>query len=489
MEDAKKARRSAISAVVFLAAGFVLVSEFNVGRSYGWDEGVYLASARLVNHGHRLFQEVFSSQPPVFVETIALAFRLFGDKAEVGTRAVVACGLVVLLSGAWAASRLLGPWAASVSMLALLSKAFFDQAITVEAEIPALALALLSVALLVPPRSDGRTRAALAGGCFALALLSKLWVAPYAVPCVLLLFVDGEGNGSLAWQPRRAGLTTSLDRVLVFGLTATLVGALVLSRYDLKSLYAQAVGFHLAAAERGRGLFARSGQDVLLRFAAHNASIGLLALLGCFALFRRNRLACLFVVCWTLVSAALVLWNTPSFDRHALLVAPPTAILAAAGALPLVRGGRGRKAAAIVGLLVLLVLRPSFAEGGFSWTMPLATQLPAVSNPDPQQDEAVRLIQDLTKPGDIVAADAPLLAFLAGRDVPPRLVDVSGTRIISGAITTEMAIAESMDARLVVFWGDRFDRLPGYRSWVQTRYRRTANWRTAVGRRELYARD
>jgi len=93
------------------------------------------------------------------------------------------------------------------------------------------------------------------------------------------------------------------------------------------------------------------------------------------------------------------------------------------------------------------------------------------------------------KPGDIVVSDAPLIAFRAGRDVPPPLVDVSGTRIVSGDIDARKAIRWSAGAKVVVLWGDRLNHLEGYRSWVQDHYRRVANWPWSEGRRELYARD
>jgi hypothetical protein len=473
---------------LLVCAGFIAVSEYNVGRSYGWDEGVYLASARLVAKGHPLFSDVFSSQPPVFLETLAAAFRIFGDRGEVATRVVILFGALALGATAWIGARLAGPWGALVAVLAMLSKDFFDQGITVEAEMPALALGLVAVALLCPPHEDRPGRPVAAGAIFGLAALTKLWIVPYASACGLLLIVDPRDDGSGAWR-FRTGFGAALWRLVLFGASAATVGALVVSRYDVRDLYAQVVGFHLAAAEGGGRAFARGGQEVLERFGAHNASIGSLAAAGFVVLLLRNRLAALLLVSWGLASVALVLWNAPAFARHALLVGPPAALLAAAVVVPALAGGPGRRGVAVALLALLLMLRPSVGGGRVVWTVPLATQLPAQYTPDPQQGEAVELIRDLTRPDDVVAADAPLLPFLANRDVPPPLVDVSGTRILSGEITAGKAAAWSSQARLVVFWGDRFDRLPGYRDWVQSRYRRVARWPTSAGRRELYLRD
>src|SRR5512142_2521618 len=108
-----------------------------------YDEGVYLVSARLLLHGHRMFAEVFSSQPPLFLELLRAAFRAFGDTlvAARGVSAaagVAACGLTGYL--AW---RRVEPWAAPWAVLLCGgSLAVLREARAVQAEMPALALAL-----------------------------------------------------------------------------------------------------------------------------------------------------------------------------------------------------------------------------------------------------------------------------------------------------------------------------------------------------------
>jgi len=256
----------ALSATALIVVAFTLISESNVGLSYGWDEGAYLASARLVSQGLPLFEAVFSSQPPVFLEILASAFWIFGDTGETGARVSVAFGVLSLLSFAWIAWRLLGVTAAPVAVLALLSKLFLDQAITVEAEIPALAIALLSFAMLWPP--VGRSPAALvgAGVCFSLAVLCKLWVAPYALPVLLLLLFDPEPGPDGRWRMGSGGLRVALRRSVLFGLAALLTAVVVMSRYDLWSVFDQDVLFHWTARELGTETWGRAGGDVLARF-------------------------------------------------------------------------------------------------------------------------------------------------------------------------------------------------------------------------------
>src|SRR5512143_1440925 len=200
--------------LLLILVAFALVSEFNVGGSYGWDEGVYLASARAVIRGAPLFEEVFSSQPPMFLEIVAGAFRLFGDTGEVGARVSLAFAILTLVCVSWIAWRLLGAVAMPIAALGLLSKLFFEQAITVEAEMPALGFVALALAILCPPGGRSAAALGLAGVCFALGVLCKLWVAPYVLPVVLLLVLDPEPNASGAWRPAWRGPSHALRRLV-----------------------------------------------------------------------------------------------------------------------------------------------------------------------------------------------------------------------------------------------------------------------------------
>jgi 4-amino-4-deoxy-L-arabinose transferase-like glycosyltransferase len=472
--------------VLLVLVAFSLVSEFNVGRSYGWDEGVYLASARAVMRGAPLFEEVFSSQPPVFLEVLAGAFRLFGDTGEVGARTSLAFALLTLACVAWIAWRLLGAVAMPIAALGLLSKVFFDQAITVEAEMPALGFVVLALAILCPPGRRSAAALGLAGACFALGVLCKLWVAPYALPVVLLLVLDPESSASGGWRLAWRGPSHALRRLLVFGLAALLVVVVVMGRYDLASFYDQTVRLHWVARRTGVEVWGRVGLDVLQRFARVESCLLVLAVAGLGTLAWKNPLAALWLGLWAIGSALFLLEHTPIFYRHVLLLAPPLALLAAAcahGAAALSRW-RHTEVVAAAAVAVLLILRPSVTSATLN--LPVGTQLPARFTPDPAQDELIRLIRELSRPGDLVVTDAPIQVFLANRDIPPHIVDASGTRILTGHLTADDAATCTRGARLVILWVNRLERLPGYRDWVRGHYRRVKKWPGAEWRRELY---
>jgi hypothetical protein len=75
-------------------------------------------------------------------------------------------------------------------------------------------------------------------------------------------------------------------------------------------------------------------------------------------------------------------------------------------------------------------------------------------------------------PGDYVVSDDQYLAGLAGRDVPPELVDTSQVRITAGYLTASQleGIIERDHVNVILFANGRFDMVPGFRAWVQRHY-------------------
>ncbi|MDQ7029681.1 MAG: hypothetical protein Q9O62_07850, partial [Ardenticatenia bacterium] len=84
-----------------------------------------------------------------------------------------------------------------------------------------------------------------------------------------------------------------------------------------------------------------------------------------------------------------------------------------------------------------------------------------------------RYIAEHVPQGEYVVIDYPMIAFRAGRSVPPLLSDPSNGRIQSGYLTSEMAIEATAKARprLIVFWSERLRQLEAYVRWVEERYR------------------
>jgi hypothetical protein len=71
-------RRVGVAAAVSLAVAAIPRVLRVGGPDYDWDDGVYWQSLEALRHGHRLFAEVYSSQPPLFLAGLELPFRLLG---------------------------------------------------------------------------------------------------------------------------------------------------------------------------------------------------------------------------------------------------------------------------------------------------------------------------------------------------------------------------------------------------------------------------
>ena len=94
------------------------------------------------------------------------------------------------------------------------------------------------------------------------------------------------------------------------------------------------------------------------------------------------------------------------------------------------RGARSVVAAACV----VLVL-------GAGWTQQLHRADEAREPETPALVAAAARLEQLTRPGDLVAADQPIVAVLAHRRVPPDLVDTASSRFLSGSLTDADVLA------------------------------------------------
>ena len=92
-------RRELIALVGLLASGALLLSR-HLGRpSLEFDEGVYLLSADLLGRGFQLGQDVFSSQPPLFLTMLDGANRVAGGSLAVLHGLTVGVALAGALAG------------------------------------------------------------------------------------------------------------------------------------------------------------------------------------------------------------------------------------------------------------------------------------------------------------------------------------------------------------------------------------------------------
>ncbi len=490
-------RASVFGISILLLCAFAVVWGAGLATPYAFDhdEGVYLASARMVARGHPLFTEVFSSQPPVFLRLLGLTFRAMGDTVAVGRGLMVGFAVLSLAATAWIAWDLGGPLAAPMALLALGQTAlFFRQARIVQADVPAMAFALLALVAALAFRKTGGTGWLVAGGAaFALGCLCKLLVVPLLAPFLALPLLASEPEAWSRWRllpMNRLTVRQVGARVILCVLAAAGAGLLLLAFEDPRALYDEAVRYHVVL----RATFSLNRQHNLqLLGAVLRPESGLLvwAAAGLLALVRTNPLAAAWVTLWALAAGGFLVEHTPLAPQHIVLVLPPLAVAAAASALWIPRGWPKAWHRPLLALLVApLVLW--YAPGGrVGWTLQRDAGL--LDEPFPfqaQEETAIAAIRRHARAGDYVVSDEPIQVFRAGRLMPPWLCDLSATRIQSGNLSAGQAIAATRPARMVIFWADRLDRLPGYREWVRARYRLVRTLDDPRGRlKEIYVRD
>ena len=116
---------------------------------FGADEGYELMKSFLVSKGWHLYNPIWNDQPPLFTLTLAQIFRVFGPSV------LAARLLVVLFAGILVASLYdvvrskCGAVAATIAAILIVgSSNFAELSVSVMTELPAIAIGVLSVAVL-----------------------------------------------------------------------------------------------------------------------------------------------------------------------------------------------------------------------------------------------------------------------------------------------------------------------------------------------------
>ena len=412
------------------------------GGQIDYDEGVYWQSLRALAAGGALFTSVYSSQPPAFL-LLLLPGHLVSGGALVADRLTV---LVLALAGIAAAGRtaglLAGRWAGVLAdALVAADPLFFRQSVTLQAEGPAVALALVALAAAAEARHRGGGPAlpfaVAAGAALSLAILTKL-LAVAAAPALLVL---------LAWP---APGSRGLSRVGGAAAGGVAVAAVVLLPFvhAWPELWRQVVGLHLGA--RALPLGGLDAQTVALE-----VPIAVLGAAGCAVAARRAPLLAATGAAWVAAAVLLLALQHPLWPHHAVVVTAPLALLG--GGLAVVVPGRVA-AIACLAVLAASVLPASLVRD---------QQVPASS-----EARVTAALRAGIAPHDLVVTDDQFAAALAGRSVPPPLVDTSLVRVRSGDLTADdaEAITDRPQVDGVLLASGRLAALPGFRAWVGERF-------------------
>jgi 4-amino-4-deoxy-L-arabinose transferase-like glycosyltransferase len=419
------------------------------GGQLDYDEGVYWQSLAAMR-AHPLFASVYSSQPPAFLVLLLPFHRLLGGSLLADRLAV----LVVCGGGLLAVQRTLRafdmPWAglAGVAVLGA-DPLFFRQSVTLQADGPAIGLALMAVAMAAAARCRAGTRqrllAAGAGALVATAVLTKL-LAVAAVPAVAILLVAPPGSRRVAAGQLAAAAAGGL---------AAMAALLLPFAGSWSQVWDQSVGLHVRARGAPTG-----GIDAWT--VVREVPLAVLGGAGAVAALRRAPVLVAAGAAWVVAAVLLLALHRPVWPHHLLVLTAPMALLAGAAA-QLLHDPRRLRHAPFVGLLLVAA------------TLASAVHVRSLATPDSSRQPAVAALRATTSRGDLLITDDQYTAALASRRTPPELVDTSQVRVLSGDLTAgqvEVA-AQRWQVRAVLLDNGglpSLSLLPGLQEWLTERF-------------------
>jgi hypothetical protein len=417
--------------VVLTAAGVLFAQGLAIPADY--DEGSYLAAVDAIRHGQMLGDEVFSPQPPAFYGLLVAGDAVFGNSLDGVRSAVILLALLGCLA-AYVVGRLVAGRFAGVAAAALLalSHPYSTFAAKISADLPALTIGLLALVAVLGARSARTERvayslAALAGALFVVSALVKVSMLSLAFPLVAFALLRPR----LSWRAAAAAAAGAAAVVVAF--VAGYPG-------ELHGIWRGAVLYHSAARDvSAPGASVRDNVEHYLHFFSPRTRnplvwVGALGLVAWLALppWKRLRLAPLWL--WAAVSLGFLLSHVPLHDNHDVLLAGALGL--AAGVSAGAALDRLPRRHALAGAAVLVAIL----------TMGYVKQFLDLHRAHAREPGevrwAVRELQARTRPGDVVATDQPIIAFLAHRRMPGDLVDTAYLRFRSGYLTPREVLGD-----------------------------------------------
>ncbi len=403
------------------------------------DEGFVLMKALLVSRGYPLYTQVWSDQPPLHTDLMALLFRLNGP-GVFAARLLTLCFTCLLI---WAVVQIVrrawNNWAALAAALGLVFLPTFPM-LSIAALVgqPALALACVSLSGLIAwHQRRSEHFLILSGIAMGLSVLTKAFTG-LVIPVfgIVLLIIEYSSQP----HPKRLinifkpaliwGFSTGLS---ILGLSLLLVGPANLG---------QLIQPHIAATQSSN--YPPNEQLYSIWFYLKDAwPVLLLAIAGAVMAFHQRKMLMLYPAVWMVITALILSFYRPIWSHHQLLVTIPAAMLAGGAAAEglgwLVRKRHGGRKihqdnilpAVALGLLMLtLVVRLPDVVNQFQRTGDTLGEPRAA-----YEDRVMRRINQYASDTHWMVTDLPMYAFRAGLLTPPDLAVISWKRLAAGDLT------------------------------------------------------
>jgi 4-amino-4-deoxy-L-arabinose transferase-like glycosyltransferase len=411
----------------------VLIGRWAAAFQYDTDEGLNLIKAVLVSRGYRLYDPIWSDQPPVYTLVLAAVFKVFGTSLTAARLTSAAFGALLIGSVCSLLQRLVSPRAAILGALLMAASAWFGRlSYSAMIGLPALAMATASLALLarwaVRPGWFTLVASAL---CMAAGIETKFF-ATVAIPAAWVVIWLATRNGSDARRARHWLVPLAVWTLIVAAACGALDAVFGAPVHQLIDTH------RAASAQRTWGsaptfvTLMRRDWDLVILAAA---CIGLVA----FHIFEKQKgrgdasdwpMWAIVPLVWLICGAVVMQFHRPAWYHHSLLLTIPAAWASAFLLEALFRARIDYPRAATMLTIVLVVV-----IGWQGVKLVLAGKRLFVY---PMQKEGAQLIAAMKAEAPHtkwVFTDLPIYPITVGLACPPEVAVVSTKRRNTGQLT------------------------------------------------------
>lgn len=439
---------------------FAVLHKINIHLDLdSYDEGVYWQTLMSLSNHFKLYSQIFYSQPPAFIWGIYPSYLIFGKTILAARLGIVFYSLIALVSTFVIGKIILNKWLGLVlAILLVFNLPFIKESKTLQAEMPMLALGMISYACALYYANSEVVKKSLyyllASLVFlVLAILTKLLAVSLIIPITIIVI-------NKVIKPYTVSLHSfhlELKNIGIAVLGGLVVLTLILIPYinHINDLYNQVIQFHLAAKTT---LLAQDqiNKTIILDFVKDNIYLFALAIIGVVVgAFRKNKYL-LPTLVWFAILMTLLGVQKPLFYHHIVVIVPVLAILASLS-FSRVKNNLDKTinliALTLVGLIVLSNAKQILT---YENNLNLKNQKMISSNNQIAQD-----LNKLTSANDFVVTDNQFVVGLAQRQTLPNLVDTSSVRVQSGYLTNAQLRANLLNPKVtaVLLYNNKFNEI------------------------------
>ena len=425
-------------AFVFIAVIY-LYFPFRNRLQFDEDEGINLMKASLVMKGYRLFEQIWSDQPPLLTYILVVTMRVFGTQVYTARYLLLLFSAVLLLAGFHILRRIWGNLHALVGTFLIILLPFYMQlSVAVMVGLPSLTFAVLSLLGVIAWHQHRKwIWLVLSALAFSASVLIKLFTG-FLIPIILVGLLLGE------WT-RLRGKLKFRDLVFPAVIWAGIFSVITISAIlvwvgpgNLTQLYQS----HL----EGAAIFTNEIYTINYHLR-DSLPMLLLSIFGVLVTIIAKRWLTLYLVFWMGSAYLLLLRYSPVWYHHQLLVTVPTAMLGGVavgeGILWAIEAISDRRLLRFRNLFAVLALA--------SFALVIYDQIPDVSrrfsygknlvdepiHSSALMEEVYQYVEQYAPETEWVVTDLPMFPYRFDLLVPPNLVVFSTKRFKTDLIAEE----------------------------------------------------